>query len=90
MNGKNSKNKELEGFLKKTQMILAKGIKKGERGYRKFFRNKISFKGEVRGVGPYQTIEFRDRERKNELEIPESFRLGDRVKITVEKMNNKG
>ena len=41
MNGKNSKNKELEGFLKKTQMILAKGIKKGERGYRKFFRNKI-------------------------------------------------
>lgn len=76
---------EFKEFLNKTRLKLAKTIETGERKYRKFVRNKITFQGIVRGIGPYQTIEFKSREGRNELEIPVSFRLDDKVKITIEK-----
>ncbi|MBI4009755.1 MAG: hypothetical protein HY361_00975 [Candidatus Aenigmarchaeota archaeon] len=82
---KNSKEKEMEEFLKRLQIMFAKAVKKGERKYKKFYKNKVAFKGEIKGICPYQAIEFKDREGKNELEIPVSFRIGDKVKITIEK-----
>ncbi len=84
-NKKSSKEKEMEEFLRRLQIMFAKAVKKGERKYRKFYKNRVTFKGEVKGIGPYQTIEFKDREGRNELEIPVSFRIGDKVKITIEK-----